>query len=98
MDDTTGQTEGRATRRQRVLKGAKIVFYHSSSVVDCAVRDLSAKGAKLGCSDPMAVPAEFRLVTPADGLMREARVVWRKEGLIGVEFAGEARRAPPRKW
>jgi len=98
MDETTGQTEGRGNRRQRVLKGAKIVFNHNSSVVDCAVKDLSATGAKLVCSDQMAVPAEFNLVTPMDNQMRAARVVWRKDGMIGVEFVGEARRAPPRKW
>ncbi|MBM3520463.1 MAG: PilZ domain-containing protein [Alphaproteobacteria bacterium] len=98
MVETTERSEARNTRRQRVLKGAKIVFNHSSSVIDCAVRDLSATGAKLVCSDQMAVPAEFSLVTPMDNEMRKARVIWRRDGLIGVEFVGEPRRAPPRKW
>ena len=92
------QQESRNARRQRVLKGGKIVFNNHGSVVDCTIRDLSATGAKLVCRDFQAVPDEFELVTMGDNQIRSAIVKWRKADMIGIDFTTEARRAPARKW
>lgn len=88
----------RATRRFRVLKEGKIVTLNNMSVVDCSVRDWSDSGARLKCSDQLAVPNEFRLVLPGDNTVRDATVMWRREDLLGVKFTSLARRAPPLKW
>jgi hypothetical protein len=88
----------RLARRQRVLKQGKILLANNLSVVDCVVRDMSETGARLLCGDQAAVPGEFRLVTPSDSLMREAKVIWRRDGQLGVRFAGPARPAPPLGW
>lgn len=88
----------RKALRQRVLKQGKMLFPNNMSVMDCTIRDLSATGAKLLCSETARVPDEFRLVTPADGMVRDVKVVWRKPDQLGVTFTSEPRRAPPRKW
>ena len=88
----------RGVQRHRVLKAGKVVLPGNSSVVDCTVRDLSAVGARLGLGDMAALPEEFRLVVLSDNTVRDARVIWRRPGAVGVAFTSEARRAPPRKW
>lgn len=37
----------RKAQRQRVLKGGKIIFANGSFTVDCTIRNLSDKGARL---------------------------------------------------
>ena len=58
----TPDTNNRETQRQRVLKQGKMLLPNNMSMIDCTVRDLSDTGAKLLCSDPGAIPNEFRLV------------------------------------
>jgi hypothetical protein len=88
----------RIAPRLRVLKGAKIVHMNQWSISDCTVRDLSKTGAKLLCGNPMALPSTFRLLLPADNTIQDARVVWRREGMVGIEFTAEKTRAPARKF
>lgn len=88
----------RSDARHRVLKAGKIVFSHLGSVVDCTIRDVSDKGAKLFCQDQLAVPAQFGLLTTMDGHIRGAEVKWRDGEMLGVHFTSEPRRAPPRRW
>lgn len=88
----------RAARRFRVLKDGKIVSTNYSSVVACSVRDISATGARIRCSNQNAVPREFQLLIQSDNWIRPVKVVWRQNDLVGLQFTGEARRAPPRKW
>ena len=75
-----------------------MLFPNNMSVMDCTIRDLSATGAKLLCGETKSVPDEFRLVTLADGMVRDVKVAWRKMDQIGVTFTSESRRAPPRKY
>ncbi|MBC8035902.1 MAG: PilZ domain-containing protein [Rhizobiales bacterium] len=90
--------EHRIAKRLKVLKDGKIVTLNFQSVVDCCVRDISATGAKIRCHDQAAVPTEFRLMLPGDNTIRDARVVWRRQELLGVLFTSSPRPAPPRKW
>lgn len=90
--------ENRVAQRSRVLKAGKIVTGNFQSVIDCCVRDISATGARIRCPNAAAVPDEFRLMMPGDNTIRGARVVWRREELLGVTFTGDPRPAPPRKW
>lgn len=81
-----------------MLKDGKIVTMNNRSVLDCCIRDLSDTGARLRCEDSLAVPEAFRLLFPHDHKIRDAQVVWRREGCLGVAFTGPYRQAPPRKW
>lgn len=88
----------RAARRSRILKAGKIVSVNYGSVVDCSVRDMSATGALIRCNNLSAVPDEFQLLIQSDNWIRSVKVMWRRNDLAGLQFTGEARRAPPRKW
>lgn len=92
------EKERRAIRRTKVLKTGKIVSMDYKSVASCTVRDLSPLGAKVVYGGRTKVPAEFQLLLKSDWSIRDARVIWREDGVIGVEFISPARRAPPRQW
>ncbi len=83
--------------RSRVLKGAKIISMDKWSVVDCTIRDLSTTGARIICGDQAAVPNEFRFMIPSENTICTAKVVWRREDLLGIVFTSEKTRAPARK-
>ncbi len=90
------ESNKRTAPRQRVLKSGRIII-NDQATIDVSVRDLSATGAKLLCSYNHMIPDTFRLVLPGDGTIRPAKVVWRKEGSIGVTFTGEAKPSVLRK-
>ena len=81
-----------------MLKNGKIVSMNFQSVVDCCVRDISVNGARIKCCHAAVLPNEFRLMMPGDNTIRDARVVWRREELLGVILTSDSRAAPPRKW
>jgi hypothetical protein len=79
------QTENRAAPRRHTLKGGRIVFNAGRSTIDCTVRNLSSKGAKLGVSSVVGIPETFDLML--DGHSRQpCRVKWRTLKELGVEF------------
>lgn len=90
--------EHRRAGRRRLLLDGKIVTLNKMSLVDCTVKDLSETGAKLRCSDHLAVPDTFRLWVPSSGLYQEAKVVWRQEISCGIIFTGPAEPPPDRRW
>jgi hypothetical protein len=81
-------SEYRRTRRQRVLKGASILTGVANSEVKCTIRNMHAEGAELKVDIDARVPNEFLLYVPVDGIGYRAVVRWRKEGRVGVQFAG----------
>src|SRR5882757_8292510 len=97
MSNTMVAEDKRRAPRQRVLKGGKIIALDQWTLVDCLIRDISDTGAKIICKDQMAVPVEFRLLIPSENSIRSARVVWRKDDMIGITFTSEKMRAPVRK-
>ncbi len=85
MIDKPEQDRRNAARR-RVFKGAQIVFQDRASTIDCLVRDLSDRGARLKVESPIGIPDSFDLVLEA-ATVRNCRVTWRKASQIGVEFS-----------
>lgn len=82
---TGSGSDKRRHPRQKVLKGAKIIFIDRSSLYDCQVRDWSDSGARLVFPAITQLPARFNLAM-RDGTTRECRLV-RSDGLVsGVEF------------
>jgi hypothetical protein len=78
--------ERRQEPRRRTLKTARIVFNNRFSAVDCAVRNLSERGAMLLVAGPHGIPNAF-LLELGDGITHDCRVIWRDEKRVGVEFA-----------
>ena len=75
----------RTSPRQRRLNGAKIIF-NSNSVIDCVVRDLSPRGARLLVASPIGIPEQFDLRIDRTGVCHPSKVAWRKADKIGVVF------------
>jgi hypothetical protein len=72
--------------RQRTLKKGRIVFNDRHSTIDCTVRNLSPWGALLVVGSLATVPDHFIFINDSDGTEHEARVIWRRENQIGVQF------------
>ena len=79
-------TEKRTSERERISKAGKISFGYKA--IDCKVRNISAKGARLEVESTLGIPDTFRLEIVSTHSLRQCRVVWRKKTLIGVEFDG----------
>ena len=78
----------RHVRRQRVLKGALVVFGAFERVVDCAIRDLAEGGARLTLPTTVGIPETFHLLIPAEQKIAPARAVWRTSREIGIVLTG----------
>ena len=76
----------RRSHIRRTFKGGKLTFNKGLSVLDCVVRDLSAKGAQLELATSVGVPDQFELVIAPDRIKRLCRVTWRSERKVGVSF------------
>ena len=87
MDD-----ERRTAQRQKTLLAGKVVYGANRFAADCAVRDLSAGGAKLSFADPAGIPDSFELHLPARGRAFRVEVRWRKGRQIGVKFRAALQR------
>jgi hypothetical protein len=80
--------ERRHERRQRVLKGALVIFCEHTQVFDCLVRNLSTDGAKLELESTVGIPSEFELLLHGEARIAPARAVWRTEKDLGINFTG----------
>jgi hypothetical protein len=81
-------TENRAAPRRSTLKGGHIVFNGGRSTIDCTVRNLSAKGAKLQVASVVGIPETFDLLLQGSS-RQPCRVKWRTLKELGVEFRAE---------
>ncbi len=89
MDDT------RINERKRAMLGAQIIFNNRNSTLDCQVRNISPKGARLAISDTVTLPEEFDLHVPQKGKTYRARLRWRNNEGAGVEILNEEGPASP---
>lgn len=62
--------------------------------VDCMIRDLSAKGARLACSGGISMPSVIDLHIPLKNKTMRAKVNWRRGDEIGVSFIEDEPVAP----
>lgn len=83
----SGNSEDRRneSRRRSLLRGS-IVFAGGYSSMDCIVRDLTSKGARLKFSGPILTPPIFELRLIDRGERRPAHKVWVRDGEMGMAF------------
>lgn len=89
MLDSDGEAfdmDRRADRRQRVFKGATLSFNNGYGALECVVRNLSEKGARLSFGETSAVPAAFDMCIKGQDDRRAARVRWRTATAVGISF------------
>jgi len=76
-----------------------VVYGDQDLTLDCAIRDLSDKGARVRLASPVALPARIHLIEVRKGLAFDCRVTWRNMPEFGLEFvrAYDLTTAPPEK-
>lgn len=79
----TRRTERRATSRTRVSVPARIFL--ANRQVECSTIDLSAGGARLAVGKDIRLPRQFD-VWISGGLVMPARLVWRDQNALGIQF------------
>lgn len=79
----------RVAARQRVMKAAKLISMDRSTMTDCSVKNVSATGAQIMVENQAVVPKEFYFLQMKDNQMCSAKVVWRRDKLIGIHFTSE---------
>ena len=80
----------RKTLRRRTFLGGSAVFNHRQSAIDCVLRNMGERGARLVFEHTAFVPDEFDLDVERMQRSFRASVAWRGRNEIGVTF-GPAR-------
>jgi hypothetical protein len=78
--------ETRKAERVRSLLRAHVIYNNNNSTIDCVVKNFSPYGVRLEIPDNTALPAAFDLSIPHKARTFRGRIVWRTDGVVGVEF------------
>jgi PleD family two-component response regulator len=76
----------RSVPRQRVLKRGQIVIANLCSAIDCTIRDISPRGARLRVEGHFIAPEEFELVMLGTQGRKPVQTRWQSGNEIGVQF------------
>jgi hypothetical protein len=74
-----------AARKKSFLQG-RIYYNNQKSSVDCLVRDISERGAKVVFSDSVTIPDVVELYLPGKDEVHRVRLQWRKGDEMGLDF------------
>jgi hypothetical protein len=80
------QVERRRSPRWPCALKAHVRFNNRASALDCVVRDMSHRGARIAFSDILALPRTFELEVPSLDLRVKAQRVWSQAECHGVMF------------
>jgi PilZ domain len=75
----------RASFRYQTLRSARIVL-NDGGIIDCVVRDVSTKGARLEIAEATKIPEQFTLLIRGQGERFRCHRVWQKGNMVGVEY------------
>ena len=79
-------SESRSTFRYRTHRPAKI-FLKDGRAIECQVRDLSTKGARLEVADDAKVPDDdFFLIIKGSSERFRCHRVWQTGTIVGVQY------------
>jgi hypothetical protein len=87
--------ERRSAPRLKTLLTGIIRFDDHKSTMDCAVRSLSAYGARIVLSEAFRIPDAFDLAIPHHDQTHRAEVVWRRGDRAGLALSDPAEREKP---
>ncbi|MBU6443195.1 MAG: hypothetical protein KGR48_04730 [Alphaproteobacteria bacterium] len=83
---TTNGIDGRGVPRRRTLTSGKIVYGDGAYTYDCAIREISTSGARIGIAGSIVIPKAFFLIDQKRGTAFEAELVWRNGTQAGLRF------------
>jgi diguanylate cyclase (GGDEF)-like protein len=79
----------RSEHRHRVFKRGRIILGDGYSTINCVVRDLSARGARVTVDGVMALPPDFSFTLLDTGAVHVAMRRWQRGRSVGIEFSAE---------
>lgn len=78
----------RRTQRRKTYLGARVVFNHRQSTMDCLIRNMGDKGAKLVFTNAATLPDRFEVQVARLEKTLRARIAWRRQDELGITFLG----------
>ena len=78
--------ERRPERRRRSFLAGRVTFDDGTQVFDCAIRDLTGRGARITVPEHQMIPPRFHLISMRERVVHECAVVWMKDGEAGLSF------------
>lgn len=85
--------ERRGSRRSKSFLRGFVYVSRKRGALACLVRDLSEKGARIIFSDTVTLPDVVELYIPQREQTLRARVQWRRNDELGLDFIGTERPA-----
>ena len=82
--------ERRALVRHKTLIEGRIYFNNRMTSMDCIVRDVTEKGARLQVSESVALPDAFEIYLPNKDEHFRAQAQWRKGDQLGVSWTPDS--------
>jgi len=77
--------DNRSAFRYKTSRPAKIML-DDGNRIECIVRDISTKGARLELTAPTKTPDQFVLFIRGQNQRFHCNVVWRNENVMGVRY------------
>jgi diguanylate cyclase (GGDEF)-like protein len=84
--DAAARADRRAVRRQRVLKRGQIFLPTVPSAIECTIRDISSRGARLRVNVSLLAPERFEVTIGNSTARTQVALRWQAGNDIGVEF------------
>jgi hypothetical protein len=78
--------ETRRAPRVRTFLQARISYGDGALSIECTVNQLSDVGARVNLVHTFALPDTFDIAIPQRDIARRAKLVWRKDDQVGIEF------------
>src|SRR3712207_5061278 len=78
--------EQRSVARNRVLLVGKLVYGGTAFTPECAIRNITDRGASVRLSPGVQLPRSVSLIETAAGRAYQADVVWQRSGFGGLAF------------
>jgi hypothetical protein len=76
----------RAARYRTRLRPCRLLDPHNRFLVDGALHDISATGARVRILTDHPIPQRIRLHDQQENTVRDAQMVWRKSREMGLRF------------
>jgi len=76
----------RAGGRARSLLTGKVVIDDGRLSIDCLIRNLSSRGARVEVARSVELPRAVGLIIQREGLLCDAKVAWRRGDETGLTF------------
>ncbi len=86
MQNAAISEERRTETRQRMLKSGSVSPDGRLTVFDCVVRNLSESGARIKVQAQHAIPSELIFSLKDSALRTNAKVIWRNDKELGLQF------------